>query len=105
MYFRHVFTRIKNKFKNSFSPRRYKRDYYCEDEPEDIYCPYCGSDYFDDIRKYSQENHFKVISKCLNCCKYFVSEYCLIDVFGIDEDKWNNKISKIGFTRQGLVAS
>ena len=71
-YFRYVLSRIRGKLKNSFSFKRYSPDSYCEDESDDIYCPYCGSDYFDDVRKYFQENYFKVISKCLNCGNYFI---------------------------------
>ena len=84
-FFQRILVRIKKSLKGDFASDEESNLIESDENVADVLCPWCGSDYFEDIEDFFQENYFKVVSRCSNCGRYFVSEYCLIGVSGIDD--------------------
>jgi len=104
--FQRILSKIKEAFKHHSDSDESSDSIESDEYAGDVLCPYCGSNSFEDVQSFYDENSYKIISRCFECGRYFISEYCLSDISGID-DYPEQKLpeTRRGITRKGLIAS
>ena len=105
-FFHHCLSLAKKVFQSEYTHTDICENY--EEESIEITCPYCGSEYFDDIKTYFDESLFKVLSRCLNCGRYFICEYVPSNVYGIEDNEktcYKNRNQEMVLSNQRFPAS